>query len=451
VHHRTILGITLATILLFSMTASALAQEGAFSARILAKGKKSNMLLLVINSPKSTGSIHQIDIEFTKGSPVVAITRGWDSDKSGNSITLTAKRNDIRPGEKGIFIIRVSDLSSAAFEWSLKDKDGNELRSGTVSKIRVKEPPDSGSILPPAAPEVAVNKFTAMQGEQITITGKGYTADSGVIIYIDQQEIARTNTDSKGMFNTVLTIQNNIAAGLHLLKAVDSSNKSSLIQIMVEAPQSSLPPLQGGRMEVRIDKEEYSPGDLIRIQGSAVFDRPVSLQIVDPTGGIVCGANPPVNNKTLLWDATCSIPGNAVSGRYVLEAKQVPHKTTTVFNVKARSTGDDGGSGGTGGEPGEDAGPLKLSTDKEKYKVGDVVKITVAGARSQSLLDIILDGPGSLLDYKRVTVDQAGSYTLSYPVSGSESVGVWKISAKQKDAEQKKEWIVRAQFTVEAS
>ncbi|MEM2760873.1 MAG: hypothetical protein QXU32_12805 [Nitrososphaerales archaeon] len=446
--NKAILAVALASILVFSMTASALAQQDTFSARLLVKGKKSNMLVLLVNSPASTQSIHQLELSFTKSSPVVAIARGWDVDKNGNTMTLTAIRGDVGPGGRAILIIRVSDLPSAAFDWKVRSSDGKELRSGTVSKIRVSEPSNNSGSVIPSTPEINVNKFTALPGEQITVTGKGYTPNSQIILYINQQEVGRSSTDASGTFNTVAIITYNIGQGLQMLRAVDGANKSSVIQIMIEAPADTGPPLQGGRLEVRVDKLEYNPGEIVRIRGSAVLERSVSVQVTDPKGGIVCGANPPVDERTLLWDTTCPLPNNAPAGRYTVEAKQTPHRTTAIFNVKG-TTGGSGSGTGTIGEPGEDPGPLKISTDKQKYKAGEIAKITVQGARPQSLLDIIIDGPGSHLDYKRVTVDAAGSIIVDYPLTGSEAIGTWKISAKQKDAEQKKEFIVRMQFTVE--
>ncbi|MFQ5941513.1 MAG: hypothetical protein ACE5KA_07450 [Nitrososphaerales archaeon] len=428
------------------VTASALAQEDRFSARVLAKGKKSVIMILVVNSSKSTNSIHEFEITFTQGKPIVAIARGWDSERDGNTMTFTATRSDLGPSGRTIFIIKISDPASAVFEWTADARDGSELQSGEVTKIRIREPPKD-SILPQVTqPEVNVDNVKVAQGEQLKVSGKGYNANSEIIIYIDQQEIGRVIADVSGMFNTVILIPSNIATGLHLIKAVDTANKSSIIQILIEAPVGSLPPLEGGRLVVRTDREEYIPGDLVRLTGSAVLDTPVSLQITDPRGGIICGTNPAVDNKTLLWDATCPVPGNAIAGRYTVFASQIVHKTTTVFTVVTTN----GGNGGTGtvGEPGEDPGTLKISTDKEMYKVGDTAQITITGARPESLLDIIIDGPGSPTA-QRVTVDEAGSITFPVPLSGSDAVGVWTISAKQMSKDQKQEFVVRKQFTVE--
>ena len=452
-HPKAILAVTLATILIFSMTASALAQEGTFSARLLAKGSKSNILLIVINSSRSTQSIHEFEMKFTASSPIVAVARGWTSDKNGNTMTFTAKQSDIAPGGRAIFIIRVSDLASSAFEWSAKSNSGIDLQTGKVTKIRIREPAkDSGSILPNLiAPEVSVDKVKATQGDQITVTGKGYKANSGIILYVDQQEVGRSTTNAAGSFSAVVLISTNISSGLHLIKAVDADNKSSVIQILIEAPAGTGigQPLEAGKLIVQLDKQEYDPGDLIRVKGSAVLDNGLSFQIIDPKGGIICGANPRIDNKTLLWDATCTLPSNAIAGRYTVDVKQIVHRTTTTFTVRGTNTG--GTTTGPGGTSTENPGPLTISIDKQKYKVGETAQITVGGARSKSKIFITIIDPSGKprpgFGFK--DVNEAGSITIPYPLVGAET-GVWKISAQQQDAEQKKTFIVRGQFTVES-
>lgn len=452
-HAKAILAVTLATILIFSMTASALAQGGTFSARVLAKGSKSNILLLVINSSKSTQSIHEFEMKFTASSPIVAVARGWNSDKNGNTMTFTAKQSDLGPGGRAIFIVRVSDLASSAFEWSAKSNSGTDLQTGKITKIRIREHvKDSGSTLPNLiAPEVSIDKVKATQGDQVTVTGKGYKANSGIILYVDQQEVGRSNTDAAGSFSAVVLISTNISSGLHLIKAVDSDNKSSVIQILIEvaAGTGTGPPLEAGKLIVQLDKQEYDPGDLVRLKGSAVLDSGLSLQIIDPKGGIICGANPRVDNKTLLWDATCPLPSNTIAGRYTVDVKQIVHKTTTTFTVRGTNTGGGTTTTGPGGTV-ENAGTLTIKTDKEKYKVGETAQITVGGARANSKIFItIIGSDGKVKLTAQPDVNEAGSITIPYSLAGA-GTGVWKISAQQRDAEQKKIFIVRGQFTVES-
>ena len=444
---KAVLAVTLATVLIFNVTASALAQEDLFSARVLAKGKKSVIMILLVNSSKSTHSIHDFEITFTEGKPIVAIARGWEGDRNGNTMTFTATRSDLGPGGRAILIIKVSDPASSAFEWSVNDNNGNLLQSGQVTKIKIREPPKDVVLPQPSKPEVNVDEVKAFRGDQVKVNGKGYETNSQIKIYFDQVEVAAVITDDLGTFSTFFIIPNDVSIGLHLIRGVDATNKSSVIQFLVELPEGSLPPLEGGKLVVRTDREEYRPGDLIRLTGSAVLERSVSLQILDPKSAIVCGQNPAVNAESLLWDATCPLPRNAIDGRYLISAKQVPHTTTAVFTVK----GSTSGSGeATNGEPGEDPGPLKLTTDKENYKVGDTTQVTVTGVRPNSILDYIIDGPKSQLDVKRVTSDKDGVVTFSYPLTGSDAVGVWVIIVKQMDAEQKNQYKVRKLITVES-
>lgn len=439
----------LASILVLSVTTSALAQQDLFSARVLAKGKKTSVMILVVNSAKSTQSIHEFEIKFTEGRPLAAVARGWDADRSGDTMTFTATRSDMGPGGRAIFIIKVSDPASSKFVWTANAQGGKELQTGEVAKVRIREPQ---STLPKVlSPEVNVNKVKVALGEQLTVTGKGYNPNSQVIIYIDQTEVGRSTTDSSGSFNSVVLIPNNIGMGLHLIKAVDSANKSSVIQIVIEAGAGDLPPLEGGKLIVRTDKQAYTPGEVIKITGSAVLETPVSLQIIDPQGGIICGANPQVNNKTLLWDAACVIPTNVIDGKYRVEVKQIVHKTTAVIEITGGKSGTGTGTGTGAGSQEEDPGTLTITLDKEKYKVGDTAKITVSGARSKSIITFIIDGPGSILDAHILTVDESGSLTYDQPLSGSDTIGEWQITVKQRDVEQKKDFVARKNFTVEAA
>jgi hypothetical protein len=437
-------GIVLSAVLISGMAASALAQEVKFSARVLAKGSKSNILILVKNSGLSNTSVYEFELKFTQGQPITAIARGgWESDRDGNTLTFTTARSPIKPGGTAIFLIRVSDPASSAFEWTMADSNGNELDDGSVPRIRVREstPPP---IQPPVTkPEVAVNQARVSQGGQIIVTGKGFNQLTSVQIFLDQQQLTTSNTNAAGEFNTVVIIPNNAAAGGHSIVATDALGKSSLIQILVEGPagQPTVPPGQL-ILTVNVDKTEYHPGDAVRISGTAILESPVSLQITDSKGGIVCGANPQVNNASMTWSAQCFLPPNSPGGVYIVSAKQIVHKTATRFTVIG-ATGGTGGTGGTG-DGAEDPGTLKLATDKPSYRSGETVKITLSGARAKSIVQIIVVGPtGPPLDAKQLTTDANGVLIYDFPLVAAQQ-GTYKISGKQD------KFVVRATFEVTA-
>lgn len=434
-------GIVLSAVLVFGMAAGALAQDVKFSARVLAKGSKSNILILVKNSGLSNTSVYEFALKFTQGQPIVGIARGgWEDTRDGNTITFTTDRSEIQPGRTTIFIVRVSDPAASAFEWTMSDGNGNELDDGSVPKIRIREstPPP---IQPPVTkPEVAVNQARVNQGGQIIVTGKGFNQVTSVLIFMDQQQLTTSNTNANGEFNTVVIIPSSAAPGGHMIVATDALGKSSLIQILVEGPpgQPTVPPGQL-ILTVNVDKTEYQPGDAVRISGTAILDSPVSMQITDSKGGIICGANPQVNNASMTWSAICFLPPNAPGGVYIVSAKQIVHKTATRFTV----VGATGGTGGTG-EGGEDPGSLKLSTDKPSYRSGETVKITLSGARAKSIVQLIIVGPsGPPLDAKQVTTDENGVLIYDFPLVAAQQ-GTYKISGKQD------KFIVRATFEVTA-
>ncbi len=437
-------GVVLSAVLVSGMVAGALAQEVKFSARVLAKGSKSNILILVKNSGLSNTSVYEFEIKFTQGQPITSITRGgWENERDGNTVTFTTTRSEIKPGGTAIFLVRVSDPASSAFEWTMSDRNGNELQDGEVPKIRIREstPPP---IQPPVTkPEVAVNQARVNQGGQIIVTGKGFSQLTSVQIFMDQQQLTTSNTNAAGEFNTVVIIPSSAAPGGHSIVATDALGKSSLIQILVEGlpGQPTVPPGQL-ILTVNVDKTEYQPGDAVRLSGTAILESPVSLQITDPKGGIMCGANPQVNNVSMTWSAQCFLPPNAPGGVYIVSAKQIVHKTATRFTVVG-ATGGTGGTGGTG-EGGEDPGNLKLSTDKPSYRSGETVKITLSGARAKSIVQIIIVGPsGPPLDAKQVTTDANGVLIYDFPLVAAQQ-GTYKISGKQD------KFVVRATFEVTA-
>ena len=438
---KLVLGIALSAILVLGTVASALAQEDRFSARVLAKGSKSNILILVKNSSKSTESIYEFKVTFTKGKPITSIARNWDTDKDGNTVIFTAIRNPIKPGASAIFLIKVSDPAQSAFTWTANDEDGNELQGGEMSRIKVRETKPISPLPKITTPEISVSQAKVNAGAQIIVTGKGFNADVSLTLLLDEMQLGSSKTNSAGEFSAVVIIPSGVAYGLHLIKATDALGKSSVIQILVELPPGVTIPQPGQLiLSVRTDKSEYNPGDVVQITGTAILETPVSLQIVDPQGGIICGANPPVNNVTYTWSASCPVPLNAIGGKYVITAKQIVHKTSAMFTVKSTVTG---GKAGEPGTLGEDPGTLKLSTDQQTYRVGATVQIKLEGARAKSLVQIIIDGPGQTLVAKQLSTDENGVVTVTHSLVGAE-VGTWKVSGKQD------KFVVRITFEVTA-
>jgi len=443
VHRQIVVGIALSAILIFGIASGALAQEEKFSARVLAKGSKSNITILVKNSGKSTESIYEFTVTFTKGNPISSIARGgWDDQKDGNTIKFTTTRNAIKPGGTAVFLIRVSDPAQSSFEWTISGNDGTKLQSGEVAKIKVREskPVPQGPKI--TTPEITVNQVRVNQGGQIIVNGKGFSALSSVQVFLDDQQLLTTsNTNGNGEFSTVVIIPSGAAPGAHKINAKDALGKSSLIQILVEGVGGQTGPPQGQLiLTVKTDKTEYGPGDAIKITGTAILESPVSLQITDPLGGIICGANPQVNNATMTWEAICFLPNNVPNGTYTVQAKQIVHKTAVKFTVKGSTTGGTVGPGGTAGT-GENPGTLKLSTDKPSYKSGEIVKITLEGARAKSLIEIRVVGAGKVLDVTRQTTDERGVVNYNFQLVGAKP-GTYNVSGTQD------KFVVRITFEV---
>jgi len=451
VHKQLVLGIVLSVILISGVAADALAQEGKFSVRVLAKGSKSNVLILVKNSSKSTESIYEFIVEFTNGKPSKSIVRGgWDDQRDGNTIKFTTKRSEIKPGGTAVFLIKVSDPAQSAFEWTVNGKEGEDLQSGQVAKIKVREKKPAPTGPKVTKPEIAVSKVRMTQGEQVIVTGKGFSPASSVQISLDdQQQLTTSTTNAAGEFTAVIIIPSGAAPGAHMVTAKDTLGKSSLIQILVEGVGGVTGPPQGQLiLTVRTDKTEYNPGDAVKITGTAVLESPVSMQVTDSLGGVICGANPKVNNATMTWEAICFLPNSAPGGTYTVQAKQIVHKTGVKFTVKAPI----GGGGGGLGPGGEDPGTLKLSTDKVSYKSGETVKIALEGARAKSIVQIIIVGPsGPPLEAKHITTDEYGKYIYNFQLVGADP-GIYKVSATQNvQGESGKYFIVRMTFEVVAS
>ncbi len=91
---------------------------------------------------------------------------------------------------------------------------------------------------------------------------------------------------------------------------------------------------------------------------------------------------------------------------------------------------------------GENAGNLKIVTDKQTYKAGDTLTVTISGTRPQSLVEVILLGPaGPPLDSKQLSSDTNGSVQYTYQLIGAEA-GMYKVVAKQDT------YTIRTQFQV---
>lgn len=444
-HRQIVLGIVLSVILISGVAAGALAQEGKFSARVLAKGSKSNVFILVKNSSKSTESIYEFTVTFTKGKPSSAIARGgWDDQRDGNTVTFTTKKSPVRPGGTTVFLIKVSDPAASAFEWSISGRDDTELQSGEVPKIKVREKKPVTEKPKVTGPEINVNPVRINQGGQVVVSGKGFSPATSVQIFLDdQQQLTTSTTNAVGEFSAVIIIPSGTGAGAHKITAKDSLGKSSLIQILVEGAGGETAPPQGQLiLTVRTDKDEYNPGEAVKITGTAVLESPVSLQVFDSQGFTICGANPQVNNATMTWESICFLPNSAPGGVYTIQAKQIVHKTGVKFTVKSPIAG---GSSGGPGPGGENPGSLKLSSDKANYKSGETVKITLEGARAKSIARITVVGPaGPPLETKMITTDETGKFIYTFPLVGADP-GIYKVSATQD------KFIVRMTFEVVAS
>ncbi len=444
VRRQAVLGVALSAILVLSIVASSLTADAAFSARVLVKGAKSNIVILVKNSGKSTESIYQFTVSFITGKPVTAIARGgWADDKSGSTVTFSTDSRPIGPGGSALFLIRVTDIAASAFEWSALDKEGNELQSGEVLKVKVREKKPTLPIKEEIVPEINIDQARVERGNQVVVTGKGFTPTSSVTLYLNnKQQLTTATVNSEGAFNAVVIIPKDILGGAHLIVAKDTGGKSSQIQVLVTISGGTTTGPTGPLiLSIALDKSVYLPGDTMHITGTAVMERAVSLQVFDPRGNILCGANPPVDNATLTWEYFCNLPNDLAKGTYKVEAKQLSHKTSAIFTIAVSGTGA-GGEGSV--EGGESAGTLVISTDKPSYKSGETVKITLNGARSNSVVQIIVIGPaGPPLEAKMTSANEAGTATHEYTLVAA-ALGTYQAVGKQD------KYVARVNFEVVA-
>ncbi len=433
-------GLVVSAILVFSIATEALAQQSSFSARILAKGTKTMILVLVKNSGQSTSSIYQFKVTFTSGTPLLGIGKGgWDRQKDGNTITFTTTSNPIAPGGTGTFLIKVSDATISAFEWKMLGKDGTELQSGQVTKIRVKETKPATTLPREIQPVISVNPTQVNQSGQVIVTGKGFSPNNVVQIYFDdRQQITTAPTNANGDFNAVALIPNGALTGVHTLTAKDQNGKSAVINIQVggfgggqSTTGGTTSTAAGGTLTASVDKTAYNQGDTIKISGTATPSQgPVSVQVSDPAGTVICGANPSINNSTYAWVTTCLLPHDTIAGVYVIQVKQLAQKTIIRITVNTPAAVGPGGTGGIQTQ-GENPGTLKISLNKQSYKAGDTLSVTVSGARPKSLVEVILVGPsGPPLDSKQLSSDDNGVAQYSYQLVGAQP-GTYKVTAKQ--------------------
>jgi len=451
VQRQIVVGLVASAILVFSIATGALAQSN-FSSTVIAKGTSvSTIVIAVKNSSQSRDSIYKFTILFSSGKLIRGIAKGsWDGQKSGDTVTFTTNTNPIAPGASGTFLLKVANAAQPSFEWKAFSKDDVNIQSGRVANISMKKT-NPGTTLPKIIqPMINVSPTQVNQSGQVIVTGKGFSPNSTVQIYFDdQQQITTAPTNANGDFSAVAIIPGGALSGVHKLTAKDPNGNSAVINIQIggfggqSSAGGATSTATGGTLTATVDKATYNQGETVKITGTATPSQgPVSVQVNDPGGNTICGANPPINNATFSWQTTCQLPRDAVAGVYVVQVKQLAQKTILRITVNTPTAVGPSGTGGIVTQ-GEDAGTLKISLNKQSYKAGDTMTVTISGARPNSLVEVILAGPTGLLDSKQLSSDGNGVAQYSYQLVGAQP-GTYKVTAKQD------KFVIRTTFEVTA-
>jgi hypothetical protein len=368
----------------------------------------------------------QISITKEDGTPIISKRdpRGTASDNIDAKYSFTGV-----PDTSGNFEVK-STISRNIFEsgkYLLKATYANERAS---TSFVVEDSLDRTSGVKIIA---STDKEVYGVDEKVILTGgvSTFTAQSSYIIKLTDPNGKTTQggvTLDKGQFLWTWTVPaRGTVYGLYKITVSSDSDDANVFFKVSKDPESE-PKLQP--IMVEIDKDVYNSGETAIISGSVIKE-------VSGTEGLVVNLKPEIivkneKNKEVFKafpdlgaDGRFKTSVKLVTsvfktGQYKVSAKYYDVKDQAVFKVDDRfSVGKDT--------------PLVLlmETDKEKYLLGETVKITGKTSRIISVfdVDIKITKDDVLISDATVTFDQAGSFHYDYIIPQNVNLGNYIVEA----------------------
>ncbi len=366
---------------------------------------------------------------------------GWSAEigSSSNTIQFRAETDPILPGESVKFGIK-SDQSAPIFKWIILDDNGDELGSGMLDvaksseelgkkeealakkeeELRKKEqellkkeqdllklekrlaqlekllkqgqeekekPP-----VPNVPPKIRIKPDVVEPGKPVKIIGQGFTPNSKLTVLLDGNQLARLNINSDGIVKARILLPDQTVKGAHQISASDAEGRAANISLQVEIDVTIVPLTAG------VEKQAYTPGELVKITGTAGPGTAVQLKVQNPTGLTILSIAVPVD-KDGKYAAFIPLSSDATAGQYQILVTQEDQKFETSYSVQTVGIFD-----------------LTVITDKFEYYRGENVIVSGKTLPNKEVVVSIFGPDGTELKNSAVVADNTGSYSVSMPV-----------------------------------
>lgn len=226
--------------------------------------------------------------------------------------------------------------------------------------------------------EVTASQTTAAVGSRVTLTGKGFAANSSITLYMDGTAVSLSlaTTNNAGGFIGAFTVPT-AARGEHTLEVIDNNGNSATTKLTI-APSITLnPPTGSSGISVSVTGNGFTAGETITIRynGNTVNTSPAAVT-TDSSGG---------------FRASFTTPGG-ISGSYVVEASDGTYSATTNFATVSNA-----------------------AINPNKGSVATVISVKGTGFSSRGTVSIEFDEN----QVAKVTADDTGAFSATFNVPHS--------------------------------
>lgn len=287
-------------------------------------------------------------------------------------------------------------------EFSLADDKGHKK---SIS-IRIEQA--ESRVVSPREKHITISEFPEIvqPGQTVHVSGTGKPGSTLTITSKDPagnkiSEVA-VPVDTQGNWSHDTTIPPNAGIGSRQVEISDGTDVITKTVSITILKAVHLTP----------SNKQYSPGDTMMFNGTAVGGKPIEVVIKDPIGKEIFSDIIPVDDSGLV---KFEFPTDATSakGTYVVLVTQ--GQDTDVVRV------------GLGGPPGES---IVASFDKLNYSTSDKAKMTIRGPASVNVSILILDPsdkPKGPSDYVKLGLDGQKDYEIDLTTYKS---GVYSVVLK---------------------
>lgn len=413
------------------------AQTESLLVKFTAKAWKDTTVLKIENNADNIYDIGLIWFTLEKGViKSFKTVNGWRGEMGADQKTVQFRTDTapIKPGKALSFGIK-TDQKAPVFKWIILDEAGDELGTGVFDLAKFEQmqketqPTTNGDTKSdekqdnsqpdktdnsqstvieskpniPAAIELKSNTITA--GRAVKVMGEGFVANAKLKVLLDGKPIQNIKSNSKGELKGRIIIPADTFGGTHQISIVDGKGRGASASITINEKITVVP------FAVRMEQQDYKPGELVKIMGEAAVGMAVQVSVKNPTGLEILAIASSVN-KEAKYTVFIPLSESATPGTYDVIVVQESRTVSTTFTVQSLA-------GST----------ISLVTDKLEYKQGENVKVS-GKTRPNSDVNIRITAPdGSEVFSKALRADSTGSYEVFVPISSSLPVGQYSAIA----------------------